>query len=225
MRVAFGRTAALAFGMVLLLTACGAERTGPSVPTFGDPSAAASASGTGAADPDEGAVPDDCAGLIGTGDLGALLGLPLDSVALRTTQHVGSPSVGRTERVACEYSGQGSVKGRLLQLDVSAYTGPDAAAAQFRVNANAEDGDRTDLAIGSASAVLVQRRGEAVLRVVHGVHNLAFVLPARELPAERTPREILVDLALRVLAVVDVGAVPTAPAASPAAAVKLPGAS
>src|SRR5689334_5466635 len=106
MRVAFGRTAATALGLVLVLGACGADRNGPSVPTFADPAAAASATGGGPA-VDEGAVPNDCARLIGTSDLGALLGLPLDSVTVRTTQHVGSPSVGRTERVACDYSGQG----------------------------------------------------------------------------------------------------------------------
>jgi hypothetical protein len=216
MRVAFGRTAALALGLMLVLAACADDRTGPSVPTFADPAAAAAATAGGPAE-DEGAVPNDCARLIGTGDLGALLGLPLDSVALRTTQHVGSPSVGRTERVACDYTGQGSVKGRLLQLDVSSYTDAEAAAAQWRVNTNAEDGDRTEVAIGSASAMLVQRGSETVLRVVHGTHNLAFVLPSRKLPGERTPGEALVDLALRVLAVVDTGAV-----APPAPVLKIP---
>ncbi|MCO1657784.1 hypothetical protein [Pseudonocardia humida] len=195
---------------MLVLSACGADRTGPSVPTFADPAAAAEVAGGGSTE-DDGAVPDDCTRLIAAADLNALLGLPLDSVAVRTTQHVGSPSVGRTERVACDYTGQGSVKGRLLQLDVSAYTDAEAATAQWRVNSDAEDGDRTEMSIGSASAVLVQRRSDAVLRVVYGIHNLAFVLPARKLPVERTAGEALVDLALRVLAAVDGGAGVVAP--------------
>jgi hypothetical protein len=207
MRMAFGRMAVLALGLMLTVGSCGgAGGDGPTVPTF--PSAnIAEGAGTGPAAKDEGAVPDDCARLITVGDLGALLGLPLDSVALHTTQHVGAPSVGRTERVACDYTGQGTVRGALLELDVSAYTDPQKAQAQWRVNADAEQGTRTDIPIGDASAVLVERRGEAVLRVVHGSANLAFVLPTRKLPAGRAPRDVLVDLALRVLPSVGAAAV------------------
>lgn len=212
MHVAFGRTAVIAAtGLVLsvVLAGCGAGPIGPSVPTFPDPVAASEA--VGVADPDDGAIPDDCTRLIAVGDLNALLGLPLDSVAVRTTRHVGSPSVGRTERVACEYSGQAGVRGRLLQLDVSSYTDAAAAEKQWRVNSAAEGGTRTDLSIGSARAVLVERRGEAVLRVVHGTTNLAFVLPQRQLPAGRSAQDVLVDVALRVMPAVD-----DRPAAAPA---------
>jgi len=202
MRMAFGRMAVLALGLMLAAGGCGAAAEGTSVPTF--PSAnLAGGAGPAPAAKDEGAVPDDCARIIAVGDLGALLGLPLDSVALHTTQHVGAPAVGRTERVACDYTGQGAVRGALLELDVSAYTDPQKALAQWQVNADAEQGTRTDIPIGDASAVLVERRGEAVLRVVHGSANLSFVLPTHKLPAGRTPRDVLVDLALRVLPVVD----------------------
>jgi hypothetical protein len=200
MHVAFGRaavTAAMGLMLTAVLAGCGTPPSGPSVPTFPDPVAASEA--VGVAGPDEGAVPDDCARLLAVADLNALLGLPLDSVAVRTTRHVGSPSVGRTERVACEYTGQGGVRGRLLQLDVSSYTDADAALAQWRVNTAAENGTRTDLSIGSAQAVLLERRGEAVLRVVHGTGNFAFVLPQRPLPAGRSAQDILVDVALRVM--------------------------
>jgi hypothetical protein len=209
MRVALGRMAVIAVGLVLAVSGCSSAAAGPSVPTF--PSADIAAGPTGAAAKDEGAVPDDCARLIGAGDLGALLGLPLDTVALHTTQHVASPSIGRTERVACAYTGQGSVRGQLLELDVSAYTDAQKAAAQWRVNTDAEQGVRTDIPIGDAQAVLVERHDDAVLRVVHGASNLAFVLPLRKLPEGRSPRDVLVDLALRVLPVVDATA-PAAPA-------------
>jgi hypothetical protein len=204
MHVAFGRTAVTsAIGLVLaaVLAGCGAPPTGPSVPTFPDPVSASEAVGVGA--PDEGAIPDDCTRLLAVGDLNALLGLPLDSVTVRTTRHIASPSVGRTERVACDYSGQGGVRGRLLQIDASGYTDADAAEAQWRVNSGAENGTRTELSIGSARAVLVERRGEAVLRVVHGASNLAFVLPQRQLPAGRSAQDVLVDMALRVMPAVN----------------------
>jgi hypothetical protein len=209
MRVALGRMAVVAFGLVLAVGGCSSGVPGPSVPTF--PSVDIAAGPAGATAKDEGAVPDDCARLISVDDLGALLGLPLDSVALRTTQHVAAPSIGRTERVACDYTGQGSVRGQLLELDVSSYTDPQKAMAQWRVNADAEQGTRTDIAIGAASAALFERRDEAVLRVVHTTSNLAFVLPMRKLPEGRSPRDVLVDLALRVLPVVDAAA-PAAPA-------------
>jgi hypothetical protein len=209
--------AVIAVVLVLAVAGCGGPgQDGPSVPTFPSTDLAVGPAGVGTAE-DEGVLPDDCARLITAEDLDALLGLPLDSVALRTTHHVGSPSVGRTERVACDYGGQGSVHGQLLQLDVSAYTDAQAAAAQWRLNSDAEDGTRSDIPIGEASAVLVERRGEAVLRVVHGNANLAFVLPARKLPEGRSPRDVLVDLALRVLSAVDgAGGGPTAGAAAPA---------
>jgi hypothetical protein len=212
MQVAFGRTVVLALGVLLAaaLAGCAGEEAGPSVPTFPEASLANGAMG-GPAEPDDGAVPDDCARLLAVGDLNALLGLPLDSVAVRTTLHVSAPSVGRTERVACEYTGQGAVRGRLLQLDVSAYTDARAATAQWRVNADAEDGTRTDLAIGTASAVLVERRSETVLRVVHGASNLAFVLPTRPLPGGQAAGDALVDLALRVIPAVDPGVADPAP--------------
>jgi hypothetical protein len=209
MRVAFGRMAVVALGLVLAVGGCSSGVPGPSVPTF--PSVDAAAGPVGAAAKDEGAVPDDCARLISVDDLGALLGLPLDTVALHTTQHVGSPSVGRTERVACDYTGQGSVRGQLLELDASAYSDAQKAAAQWRVNADAEQGTRTDIPIGDASAALFERHDEAVLRVVHGTSNLSFVLPVRKLPEGRSPRDVLVDLALRVLPVVGTAA-PAAPA-------------
>jgi hypothetical protein len=201
MRVAFGRMAAVALGLALVVSGCGSAATGPSVPTF--PSADVTDGPAGTVAKDEGAVPDDCARLIGVGDLGALLGLPLDTVAVHTTQHVGAPSIGRTERVACDYTGQGSVHGQLLELDVSAYTDAQKATAQWRVNADVEQGTRTEIPIGDASAVLFERHDEAVLRVVHGAANLAFVLPTRRLPEGRSPRDVLVDLALRVLPVVN----------------------
>ena len=134
---------------------------------------------------DEGALPDDCERLLAAGDLNALLGLPLDTVTVRTTIGVAEPSVGRTERVACRYTTKaaGPARGRpLLLLNASAYTSPDAASQQWRRNADIEDGVHRDLPIGSAGAVLVERGGEALLSVVYGPATLTLILPDQPLP-------------------------------------------
>jgi hypothetical protein len=186
--------------VVLALSGCGAaalEQT--QVPTF---PRSADASSTAPTAPDDGVLPDDCARILPVGDLEAVLGMPLGSVAQRTTIGVAEPSVGRTERVACEYTGTagGPARGRtLLNVNASAYTDPNAASKQWRINADAENGGRRELPIGSASAVLVERQGEAVLMVVNEVSNLTLVLPNQPLPGGRPPADALVDLALRVL--------------------------
>lgn len=213
MRGGTGRTGSAAaffitaFGTALLTAAaCGGPApTGTSLPTFAAPTPGAGTS-TGAPAPDDGAVPDDCGQLMSAADLGALMGLPLDSVTVRTTAGVPEPSIGRTERVTCRYTAAaGNTGGRtLLDLNVSAYTDADAAVGQWRVNAAAEDGARRELPIGSASAVLVERSGESVLLAVHGPNNLTFVLPARSTPGDRAPADALLDLALRVFPAVDV---------------------
>ena len=151
---------------------------------------------------DEGAIPDDCERLLAAGELNALLGLPLDTVTVRSTLGVAEPSVGRTERVACRYTTKaaGPARGRpLLMLNAASYTSPDAASQQWRRNADIEDGVHRDLPIGSAGAVLVERGGEALLSVVYGPATLTLILPDQPLPGGRPRTEALVDLALRVL--------------------------
>jgi hypothetical protein len=169
------------------------------VPTFAGPAAPP----PGAAVPADSGLPDDCERLLAVDDLGALLGLPLDSVAVRTTIGVPAPSVGRTERLACRYTGAagGPQRGAtLLDLNAALYTDAEAAEKQWRVNADAEDGERSEMSLGSAPAMLVERRAEAMLTVVHGPGTLTVILPARvRLPGDRTRAEALEDLTLRVL--------------------------
>lgn len=147
----------------------------------------------------DGAVPTDCGQMLGVADLGALLGLPLDTVTVRTTIGVAEPSVGRTERVACRYSGTGPVRGTLLDLNVARYVDAAAATGQWRTNTGVESGARTDLTIGAAQAVLFDRAAESVLMVTYDDDTLTFVLPEGPRPGERARGEVLVDLALRVL--------------------------
>jgi hypothetical protein len=212
----YGRFGAGLAAAVIALSACGTssgERT--EVPTF--PSDA-QVMATAVPNADQGVLPDDCTRILTVGDLEAVLGLPLGSVDVRTTRGVPEPSVARTERVACAYSGTagGPARGRtLLNVNSSAYADPDAATKQWRVNADAENGDRRELPIGSASAVLVERSDEAVLMVVNGVTNLTLVLPNQQLPGDRPRGDALVDLALRVLPAVSTsGSAPPPPSPS-----------
>ena len=83
------------------LAACGSAAGEPGtlpVPTF--PATAETATAKGPID--QGRLPDDCTRVLEGNDLGALFGLPLDSVAVRTTIGTPAPSVGRTERLACQ---------------------------------------------------------------------------------------------------------------------------
>lgn len=177
------------------------------MPTF--PPASAGAAAGGAQAVDEGQIPDDCGRVLAPDVVEAVLGLPLGSVTVRTTMHLPSPAVGRTERMACRYTraGASSADRLLLVLDVSAYRDAEAATAQWRLNAGVEDGTGRELQLGSARAVLVQRPSESALLVVNALANLTFVLQNGVSLANRSPEDTLVDLALRVL--------PAVPAAAP----------
>lgn len=185
-----------------LVTSCasGAAIDRPSLPTF--PAAAGTSASASPGAADQGSVPDDCSRLLPAADLGALLGLPLDTVAVRTTVGVPSPSVGRTERLDCAYTGTpgGPAVGRpLLGVNAAAYSGAAAAADHWKLNADAEDGTRRQLPIGTAKAILIERGGETLLTVLYGSGTLTLTLPERPLPGNRAPGDVLVDLALRVL--------------------------
>jgi hypothetical protein len=207
-----------ALGLLLGVAGCAASAPGATeLPTFPAASTSDTASGP---DIDDGAIPDDCERLLRVTDLNALLGLPLDTVTVRSTQGVAEPSVGRTERVTCRYSTKaaGPTQGRsLLDLNAASYTSPEAAVQQWRRNADIEDGVHRDLPIGSAGAVLVERGGEALLSVVYGPTTLTLILPDQPLPGGRPRAEALVDLALRVLPTVapPAPARPVPPPASP----------
>lgn len=198
-----GRVVALCGALLVLVLAAGCATasgvTGPPVPTFPAPGAAAQA-GAGAPAPD-GSIPTECGGMLTVEDLNALLGLPLGSVGVRTTIGVAEPSVGRTQRVACRYSGTAvsPARGTLLDLNVARYEDEAAAARQWSTNAGVERGERRDLAIGAARAALFERPRETVLMVTYDDDTITMVLPEGPRPPERTRADVLVDLALRVL--------------------------
>jgi hypothetical protein len=198
------------------LTACGSASGEPGslpVPTF---PATAQAGASGAAGPeDQGLLPDDCTRVLTGNDLGALFGLPLDSVTVRTTLGVPAPAVGRTERLACQYLRTGGARDDLLDLNIGAYTDADAAAQQWRTNAAAEDGSHRDVALGGARGVLIERPQEAVLMVANGAETLTFVMSQKVRIRDLSAGDTLVDLALRVLPAVSRAATPPVVPAPP----------
>ncbi|TQM37243.1 hypothetical protein [Pseudonocardia cypriaca] len=201
MRGAGGGRAAralLAAALALAIGACGTSEAEPTaLPTF--PTADGSGPAATAAD-DGRVIPVDCGRILAAPDLEAVMGLPLGSVAVRTTVGVPQPAVGRTERVSCRYTRAGDGGGRaLLDINATAYRDPAAASAQWQVNVKAESGERRDMPLGSAPAVVFEKRGQAVLMVAHSTSNLTLVLPDQPLPGGKTRVDALVDLALRVL--------------------------
>lgn len=177
------------------------------VPTFPGPETAG-VSGPVVNDP---GIPDDCERLMSAADLVALLGLPLDSVTVRTTVGVPEPSVGRVERVTCRYTGTvGRIRGKtMLEVNAGRYTDDASATRQWRVNAATEDGARRSVPLGTAPAILIERPTEALLTVVNRDVALTLTLPAgAPRPPGRSAADTLVDLALRVLATVSPPQVP-----------------
>jgi hypothetical protein len=189
--------------MLILLVSCsGAPVPGPSLPTF-PASDAASASAASSMSADSGVVPDDCSRILPVDQLVAVLGLPLNSIVVRTTVGVPAPSVGRVERMDCAYTGTapaGPDSGkRVLAINAAAYTSPEAAHAQWVLNTDGEEGAHREQPVGSAAGVLVERPGETLLAVQYGSGTVTLVLPNRPLPPASTAAGTLVDLARRVL--------------------------
>lgn len=200
----WGRVSCAAAGVVGVLIVGGAcagdgSTAALTVPTFPAPSAEPDTTATVV---DVGLLPDDCARLLPESDLGAVLGMPLDTVAVRTTIGMPAPTVGRTERLDCDYTGTvgGPARGRpVLDLTAAAYTDAAAARKQWRTNIDIEDGERRELPIGAASAVLIERAGEVLLTVVYGSGTLTVILPDGPRPQDRPRDDVLIDLTLRLL--------------------------
>lgn len=201
------------------LTGCSVASGDPNipVPTFPVPASGQAAPG---AEPIKIAIPDDCTTLMSNDQAGALFGQPLGSVTAQTVRGVPQPSVGRTERVACTYRANGQqaptngAKGPVLyEVNIGRYGDAAAAKRQWQLNTNAERADArssSDLAIGDAPAVLIERPEESTLAVVYGVDTLTFVLPVSAPGQNRSAAETLPDLARRILPVL----APTQPAGS-----------
>jgi hypothetical protein len=200
--------AGLAVALLFVLGACssGASGDAPPIPTFPGPGAAPLAS----APPSRSTLlPTDCNQLLSKDDLPNLLGLPLGSIDVRSLRDVPAPSVGRLERVTCNYTSTGGPgappSGQLvLKLLSSGYTTPQAAQAQAQVNNQVEE--RSGISgvptpIGAAQSTFFDDPDGQLLVVVYDRVTTSLTLNRGGPIDGGQARSVLVDLAQRVLPV------------------------
>jgi hypothetical protein len=197
-----GRAAVAAVACAAAVTACAgpADDVQPRqpIPTFSAPPSPGLA---GQVRPRVTLLPTDCAEVVPAPTMSALLGQPMDSMQVHTVLGMAAPSVGRLERVACQYQRAG-VKGVApLELNLAAYATSAASDAQLVTNSGAEKVDALsseDVSIGSAHAVLFRERGKSVLLVSSGRSTITMTLQDGVIASEQT-RPVMVDLVQRVL--------------------------
>jgi len=186
----------------VVLAGCGgpSERDYPeSVPTF----AAGPTTGARTQAPDrETLLPPDCTDVVSGDQMSALLGQPVDSVRVHTVLGLPAPSVGRLERVTCQYQRAGN-RGATpdVELILAGYAARAAADKQLTTNAAAERSEAQsveNLSIGSARAVLFAERGKTVLMVNSGRSSVSMTMQHGVAPPNET-RAVMIDLAQRVL--------------------------
>ena len=203
------RAPALLVGVLALAVLAGCS-TGPSagspaIPTFAGPGGAPTSS---AAPSRNTLIPTDCDQLISKDSLPNLLGLPLGSTTVTALRDVAAPSVGRLERVTCNYVSAGgpaapAQNAPVLKILSSGYTTADAAASQAQLNTQIEE--RSGIAgvptpIGAAQATYFDDPDGALLVVVYGRVTTSLTLGATPVRGDQA-RSVLVDLAQRVLPV------------------------
>lgn len=144
-----------------------------------------------------------CDALLPVAELEAVLGLPLDEVAVTDVRDVPAPSVGRLQRTTCTYAGTdatGPVRGVVLELTAGRYGDAAAARAQRDRNAAARaDGPGRPVVLGAALGSEHAPDGGAELLLAHGGFTLELLLPAG-VADRRGGADVLTDLALRALA-------------------------
>jgi hypothetical protein len=184
------------------VAACGSPPAMVAVPTF--PVVSPAPTTTPPPGPDGGHLPTDCEQILGHDELPALLGLPVDSVTLRTVQGVPAPSVGRLERINCTYLVTDPApppQGVVLRMTLGRYSDVAAARDQYDRNVADERGGAsasTQPDLGAAAATVVQRGAQTVLLTCYDALTVDLDLAQR--PAPLPPRDLLTDLARRVLA-------------------------
>lgn len=199
--------ALLVLGLTAALTACSSSSSsGPAVPGFPGPGAAPTTS----APPSRSTLlPTDCNQLLSKDELPNLLGMPLGSINTTSLRDVPAPSVGRLERVTCNYTSLGgpaapAVNTVVLKVLSSGYTTPAAAQAQAQVNNQVEQSSGvqgTATPIGAAASTYFPDPDGPVLVVVYGRVTTSLTLSPTGPVAAAQARSVLVDLAQRVLPV------------------------
>lgn len=140
---------------------------------------------------------DPCAALITPVDVANVLGIDTAKVAVRTVRGQPAPSVRRTDRLDCRYTGE---KGRdLFDIRTNTFTDDAAATEQWQRNVALEDGTRRDLRLGGAQAALFNRHGEALMTLVDGKRTVAIEVPDKTVPDGRGADNLIIDFTQRVL--------------------------
>lgn len=196
--IALAVLAALGAG---LLASCGGDPGGTRqpIPSFAPDQAAEAAASTPARAT---LLPTDCQDVMPGAEMSALLGKPVDSVQSHTVLGIASASVGRLERVSCQYRLAVVKTGPpALEVNLSAYASPSSSDRQLSTNASAEQAfarRSENFGIGTARAVLCTESGQSVLLVASGRATLTMTLRDGVVATGQT-RTIMVDLAQRVL--------------------------
>lgn len=195
-------------GLAVLVGACssGPNLSTPPIPTFPGPGAAPV---TSTPAPRNSILPTECDQILPSDQLPNLLGLPLGSVRVSALRDVPAPSVGRLERVTCNYTSLGGPHAPppntlVLKVLTSGYTTPQAATDQSRVNRDAQAYSGVPaqpIPFGAAEALYYPDPEGPVLVVVYGRVTASFTLtPDQPVPVDQS-QPVLVDLALRALPV------------------------
>jgi len=181
---------------MVVLGGCGSVPERIAVPSF-----AAAVAESAAVVPVSSTRSLDCAALLPAADLPALLGLPIDGVAVTAVRGAPAPRVGRIERYTCRYTAidrTWPVSGEVLVLTVARFTDPAAAAAQSARNAAAA-GPTRRVDLGAATAVTAAGPGRTALFTAH--RDLTVDLTVLDgVAADRSPTDVALDLARRTLA-------------------------
>lgn len=178
----------------------------PPIPTFPGPGAGPA---TSVPPPRDSILPTDCDQVLASDQMPNFLGLPLGTVRVTALRDVPAPSVGRLERVTCNYTslgGPGSPPPNtpVLKMLASGYTTPQAAAAQSQVNRDAQANSGVTpqpVPLGSAQAIYFADPDGPVLVVVYGRVTASFTLTPGQPVPQNQAQTVLVDLALRALPV------------------------
>ncbi len=202
------RALAAAALLAALVAGCSSGPTAgtPPVPTFPGPGAAPV---TSAPPPRDSILPTDCDQVLASDQLPNFLGLPLGTVRVTSLRDVPAPTVGRLERVTCNYTSLGGPGAPppntpVLKMLASGYTSPQAASAQSQVNRDVQAREGTPpqpVPLGAAEAVYFADPDGPVLVVVYGRVTASFTLTPGGPVAEDQAQPVLVDLALRALPV------------------------
>ncbi|HTF49914.1 MAG TPA: hypothetical protein VK735_20930 [Pseudonocardia sp.] len=147
-------------------------------------------------------LPIDCTDVLAGPAMSALLGQPVDSVSVHTVLGLPAPSVGRLERLTCQYDRPGHRAATAdLEMVLAAYTSRAAADKQLSTNVAAERFEAAasdSLSIGSARAVLFDEKVKSVLMVSSGRSSITMTMQRGVVPPEYT-RAVMVDMVQRVL--------------------------